>query len=196
MTDIQFTERTATIFKRAVESHLDYWVNEMIDIQKKQDSTRINDPFVVVSHDGWDLSMMIQVVDIDDDDEDFDWDTIHAILLIDGSNGKREQIYKWTPLVEYKPEQFDELVKKYRVCLDCDRYCWKEHNFCKKCYPFAMTQTDDCCCCLDNSMGTWYKLPCGHVLHRRCFNKIPSEHGARKCPLCRTEHDEDEYDKL
>jgi hypothetical protein len=188
MTEIAFTTRTATVFKRCIETHLDDWVNELIEIQKTQDIERINDPFVVIEHDGWDLSMMIQIEEIDDADEDFDWDTIRALILIDGSNGKREKIYKWTPLIEYKPEQFDELVKKYRICLDCDRYCWKDTNFCKKCYPFITEHTEDCCCCLDRSLGVWYKLTCGHILHQRCYNRIGKESEGRcerKCPLCR-----------
>jgi len=197
MTDIPFTKRTALVFQRTVETHVDDWLTQLIQIQKDKDPEEVNHPMIVVTHDGWDLSMMI---DIDyDDDDDFDWDTIRTMILVDGSNGKRESIYNWSPITDYKPEHFDDLVKSYRICLDCDRYCWKDANFCKKCYPFIIEHNEDCCCCLDKSLGVWYKLPCGHILHQRCYNKIEKEHHMRcerKCPLCRAVCEHDSCEKL
>jgi len=194
MTEIQFTERTATIFKRTIECHLEDWEKQRKRIQEEEDTDEINVAIVIASHECWDISMMVDVDDIDDDDDEFDWSHIRTLILIDRNKGCRTGIYGWKSIANYKSEDIDELVKSYRICLDCDEYCWKDSNFCKNCYPFIIEHTEDCCCCLDKSLGVWYKLPCGHILHQRCYNKIEKEHPIRcqrKCPLCRAicEHD-------
>jgi hypothetical protein len=200
MTEIQFTKRTATIFQRSIETHIDEWEKNIREIQKDEDADRINNPIIIAAHDGWDLSMMYDANDIGNDNEEYVWESIRALILIDGSDGTREHIYNWTPIFDYKPEQIDALVKTYHICVDCDRYCWKDSSFCRKCYPFVTEHTEDCCCCLDRSLGVWYKLICGHILHQRCYNKIEKEHGVarceRKCPLCRTLCEHDDCKKL
>ena len=182
MTEIYFSKRTATIFQRAIECHREDWETEQKKIQDEENDSEIGDPTVILSHDGWDLSMM---VDISDDDDECDWSTIRTLLFIDRSSSSRTSIYGWKSIIGYKPEDIDALIKSYRICLDCDEYCWKDTNFCKSCYPFLIEHDEDCCCCLDKSLGVWYKLPCGHILHQRCYNRISAGQCDKKCPLCR-----------
>ena len=126
--------------------------------------------------------------DVDDDDGEgeLNWNTLRIMIMIDRSRTSHTSIYGWKSLDQYTPDDFDALIKSYRVCIDCNQYCWKDTNFCKDCYPFIMEYNEDCCCCLDTSLGVWYKLPCGHILHQRCYNKIEKHVRLdRKCPLCR-----------
>ena len=188
MTEIQFTQRTADVFKRVIETRTEMWEKMCAGIQQETAIDELHDINLVESHDGWDLNMTIYA-DYDDEIEEYEWDNVHIRIMIDRRQGDHTSIYGLTMLSTYTPASFDELVKTYYMCVDCNEaYCWKQTNFCVKCYPFVMEYIEDCCCCLDKTLGVWYKLPCGHILHQRCYNKIEKERtgaSARKCPLCR-----------
>ena len=56
--------------------------------------------------------------------------------------------------------------------------------------PIVRTVFDECSICLEKMFAVKfkhcvfgvkvYKLPCGHLFHKECFNKIKNN----KCPLC------------
>lgn len=190
MTELPFTQRTSTIFQRAIEVHRDEWVTERQEIYDTERTSMLQERVHIVQHKGWYLYIRYDI-DIDDDDE-YDWESLQVMLMVD-RHETRTSIYGWSSLENYTPEKFDALVKTYRICQDCQEYCWKEGNFCKTCYPFIMEHTEDCCVCLEKTMGVWCQLPCRHILHRRCFEKVAVEHQSgphgvihgRKCPMCR-----------
>ena len=196
MTEIQFTKRTSTVFQRTIECQREDWETDRKKIQEEEDHHAVNDATVIQSHNGWDLSMMMDI-DYDEDDE-FIWSTVRIMLFIDRSKlSGRSSIYGWKPIATYSPDDFEQLVQTYRCCMDCNEYCWKDLNFCKSCYPLLIEHTEDCCCCLDRSLGVWYKLPCGHILHQRCYNKIEKHVRLdKKCPLCRAICEHGTWEKL
>ena len=81
-------------------------------------------------------------------------------------------------------EDFQKLIRTHYPCAECDTMLAdsmisddfaKSHDnthLCHDCFAKAMKHTEDCCCCMENNWAVWIKLPCNHVLHKKCFYKI------------------------
>lgn len=55
---------------------------------------------------------------------------------------------------------------------------------CSDCFPYIQQIGENCCICLEDEPGVWIQLnPCGHKIHKLCYEKTKDN----KCPLCRTE---------
>jgi len=184
MTDIHFTPRTCTIFQRSIECNREGLEKRAKKIKDDRLMGNINNSDVITTHDGWDLSVQYFLQEAEDDDEDtLQWDTLTILLMIDRKNTCGQYIYGWKLLSDYQPEDFISLMKTYRCCTECGTFSWNGSSYCTYCYPFVTEHTEECCCCLEMSEGVWYKLPCGHILHKKCYDNIKT----RKCPLCRAE---------
>jgi hypothetical protein len=63
---------------------------------------------------------------------------------------------------------------------------------CLECFMYSSKRTDNDVCpvCLEDE-GVWYKLNCGHILHKHCFWKVQKvstrciRHALEPCPVCR-----------
>lgn len=102
--------------------------------------------------------------------------------------------------LDYGKQDFHSLVGTHRPCVECDTM---KHNhiisekiataydntyFCHNCFSKVIKHEEECCCCMENNLAVWYKLPCNHVLHKKCFDKLEVDTDdtyRRKCPLCR-----------
>jgi hypothetical protein len=87
---------------------------------------------------------------------------------------------------DYK-ENIDKLVKKFVFCR-CGGNLPKKDDWCEECFPYVVSQENNCCVCLENE-GVWTKLlDCNHILHSYCWEKTKKSQASYepKCPLCRT----------
>jgi Zinc finger, C3HC4 type (RING finger) len=55
---------------------------------------------------------------------------------------------------------------------------------CKSCFKLWFINDKDICSICMEREGVWSKLPCDHILHKICADKIVTFGGGR-CPLCR-----------
>ena len=94
-----------------------------------------------------------------------------------------------------------DIPSSFELCHCMDSRAVKD-GWCDNCYIYRYLRTEDeggdCCVCLENE-GRWVKmLPCNHIIHVQCYNRLhkPYPH-TTKCPLCRqavTDYDYDPYD--
>jgi len=66
-----------------------------------------------------------------------------------------------------------------------------EKGKCNNCYIWGMVRGEDCSICMMDDGKPWIETSCKHYFHELCWGRIfKDRHGARKCPLCRTEQEE------
>lgn len=87
------------------------------------------------------------------------------------------------PYDENYDERIDKLIKTFKLCR-CGFCLVKKDDWCYDCFPYVISQENNCCVCLENE-GVWIQLTnCRHKIHSYCWRNILQNDS--KCPLCRT----------
>jgi hypothetical protein len=72
-----------------------------------------------------------------------------------------------------------------------------ERGKCNNCYVYGFVRGEECSICMLDDGKPWIKTSCGHHFHDLCWSKIEvSRYGIVKCPLCRSDQDEDTIERL
>ena len=88
-------------------------------------------------------------------------------------------------------EAFEKQKVEKKLCA-CGRIPQENHLLtnepkCNHCYIYGFVSGESCSICMEDDGKPWIKTSCGHCFHNICWDKIiPTEHGSRKCPLCRS----------
>jgi hypothetical protein len=170
------TERMALFLKRCIEINIDVFEKE-IEQLKEMDEINLEEdeigPFFFTNYSDTLLNIEMKI--------NFHFmKNPHTLIFINYgkcilSHFKYDDDYKTT---------IDTLVKKFIVC-KCGKSLPKKDDWCQECFPYVVTQENNCCVCLENE-GVWIKLAeCNHILHSYCWYKTLKRYEA-KCPLCRT----------
>jgi hypothetical protein len=177
--EFEFTSRLSQFFRRFVHFHLvkcEAELKESRELDENEYETKYesDDHFHYVmkakSFGDWVFKITINC----DPDNNGDITPDEAYLLI-------ELYYKRIFIGSITPSKFDSdfYIKKYSMC-ECEEYLSELDGYCADCYPYVITQEDNCCVCYENE-GIWIKLSCDHILHKICWKKTIGT----KCPLCR-----------
>lgn len=185
--DFTLTERMALFLKRYVEINIDTFDEEIKEFKEMNES----DFFLLFNDWGEDVGKMVSANHSDThlniemklnfwEKNVLSKNNTHIMIIIRYgrcilSNFKYSDDYK---------ETIDKLVKKFILC-KCQSNLPKKDDWCEDCFPYVVTQENNCCICLENE-GVWIKLlECNHILHSYCWYKTVKQNEA-KCPLCRT----------
>lgn len=203
--NIDFTERTATVFTRFIDCNEEDWFKKLSDVKngiyeptrQERDEYEIYLGCKVIN--GWKIKSSIDLYVEDNEDEDEDEEPALAIKKLRGfieisRNGMDYGTILRLDFFDNKVEEYydvkiKQLVRTYTMCCECeDRFTWSSSKHCKDCYPFVMKHTEECSICMDNEHEKiWIKTRCGHVFHETCFDKLKDGKCKVPCPLCRTE---------
>jgi hypothetical protein len=199
MEEYTFTERHAEVFSRfmvAIADKLDTQLKELNEDADREEWLRnkCDDNghayFKYNSFNGWALQM-----EWCNASESSDTTIIGISIELSHVKNPDRPVGCW----DYGKQNFHRLVGTHHPCSECGTM---EHTlmiseklattydnyFCDDCFSKIIKHKEECCCCMENNYAVWYKLPCNHVLHKKCFEKIDLDgtpHYRRKCPLCR-----------
>ena len=190
MNKIIITERMKTVMKRWIDLSYFKCACLLAELEEKEDEEHCNE---LMDQDNLDQiifyeegsSKLILKINLICKSDDFDFEELalrvelHCSVLgkqrksIDlGIEQHIEQIY----------QKIDKLTE-VNYCKDCEFFLAEKDDLCRFCYPWVTTGQENCCICLENPLKVWIKLPCGHELHKNCFDKMDK----KKCPLCRAD---------
>jgi len=176
--NFEFTPRLATFFRRFVNLHINSLESEVKDSRElnnddyeRKYGDHIKYVLKGISFDNWYFQIVIKR---DYDEEQDLYITDSAYLLIELSY-KQISINTTIPC-DFNPDLY---IKQYRMC-ECQKNLVNQEGYCDNCYPYVITQDENCCVCHENE-GVWIKLDCNHLIHLGCWKKMIGY----SCPLCR-----------
>ena len=95
----------------------------------------------------------------------------HGCEVCQSTNHKTENCPKSAPNPQFSTKEFDQKLSDQKDNL---------HDQIKDAYP-------DCAICLEKLEKNKVAYPCGHILHKECYEKLKQHHG-NNCPTCKKKH--------
>ena len=96
---------------------------------------------------------------------------------------------------------FEVFAEPFMLCA-CERLgrnhlIPSEKGKCNNCYVYGFERGEDCSICMLDDGKPWIETSCHHLFHETCWRKVYHDrNGVRKCPLCRSEQEEDSIKRL
>lgn len=104
--------------------------------------------------------------------------------------------------VQLVHDEFDKYKDPSRFCM-CGRLARHDHvhaiknGTCNNCYIYGFVRGEECSICMLDDGKPWIKTSCNHYFHDLCWSNIEiSRYGIIKCPLCRSDQDENTIERL
>jgi len=99
-------------------------------------------------------------------------------------------------------QSFEKCTRSTTFCV-CGRLARHDHlqsekqGTCTNCYTYGFVRGEECSICMVDDGKPWLKTSCNHYFHDICWSKIDvSMYGIVKCPLCRSNQDDDTLVRL
>ena len=188
-------ERTITIMSRILQVNNKKITNVNSRIRSDEDFQEDYDDYIQTPENEHTYDLIrakvgkyrieVDLIVPNDDDDEYDFENASIMCYIrlqDPCICIPNGSFSWEPDHEYRLAKLRSILSvEYEFCSCRESMVVEDFGFCKDCYPYVTTHTEDCSICLTQDAGVWIKTACNHIFHRHCLAKVDNH----KCPLCR-----------